>query len=295
MRYAGLRDIQATSRIREMDLRHVASQPTRYQQGQGRSQSDQDIGTDVSASTSQPSRHSIPEFHRQGASIIESECWNSARTLATENPPGYVMLYKGIDRARISRLFDEAGAVPHLEALLSLWPTDFSGTRATFCFTPDYEVAELHAAYAKHRSSCESIVILRLPIPSASIESLSPPEIQRLYWPSDEWKELVWCSRGLHLRRYHESLLIIGTISREPDSQYRGLNCWEDITQHVLHVRMESPATQYVFSGEEEGDDFLMENGARDMEVFRYSRSELEEWLRDAQSQTPTPVISPTY
>jgi hypothetical protein len=296
MRYAGLKAIQETSRMRDLALQHLASRPAGHHQEQGGVQSGLDSGaatapsTSTSTSTGQASDHFTSEL-QQGA----LDCWTVARAQAAQNAPGYITLYKGIDEARISRLFDSSGTVSNITLLWTEGPADFSRMHPRFYFTPDHKVAEYYAAYAKCRGNSVAVVILRFRIPNAAIEALSPPQIQHLYWPNDEWKEFVWIHRTRqprlpsHLRKYRNALLIIGTIARKPDETYYALKSWGDITErYVLKVRTDRPAVQYVFSGEEEVCDFLMENGARHIQSFRYSHSELQEWLAQGYLETAT-------
>jgi hypothetical protein len=64
------------------------------------------------------------------------------------------------------------------------------------------------------------------------------------------------------------------------------MESWEAVTEDCL-VRVGSgqnnPAVQYAFSGEEEGFEFLVEHGARNIKVFPYPQSELEAWLAENQ------------
>jgi hypothetical protein len=149
-------------------------------------------------------------------------------------------------------------------------------------------VAEYYAAFAKRRANCESVVIVCLHIPNAAIENIPAPDIQHVHWPSDEWKELVWrCRTGrslpLHLRKYRQALLVIGTVARKPDRAYYAMNSCQQVTEKcVLRIGasdQNDPAIQYAFSGEEAGCEFLMENGARNIKVFPYPVSELHVWL----------------
>jgi hypothetical protein len=149
-------------------------------------------------------------------------------------------------------------------------------------------VAMYYAAFAKWRANCESVVIVCLRIPNSAIDSLSPPDIQRVFWPSNEWKELIWRCRSLeslppYLRIYRQAILVVGSISRKPDRAYRNMDSWQQVTEKYLFrvgpSGQGNPAIQYVFSGEEEGCEFLVENGARNIQVFPYPQSELETWL----------------
>lgn len=46
------------------------------------------------------------------------------------------------------------------------------------------------------RTNCESVVILCLRILNVAIESLSPPDIQRLHWPSTSGRNLFGALAG---------------------------------------------------------------------------------------------------
>jgi hypothetical protein len=203
--------------------------------------------------------------------------------------PGYTVLYKGIDQARISGLLGEDGSLSNIDILLSRPPTDFSGVSPLFYFTPDVKVAEYYAGYAKRRANFASVVIIVLCIPNAAIESLTGPEILPLPWPSTAWKQVIWHGRNRkrlpsHLRGYNDALLIIGPISRKPNLIYGGLATWEDITEdYLLKIGADGQpgssgriATQFVISGRDEGYEWLIENGGKDIKVFPYPHAALE-------------------
>lgn len=277
MRYAGLGDIQQASREREMTLERAAS---RAASGQGQGQ-----GLLVSASSSAEghSRRSISGIQAEATAGISTDTISS---VAARNAPGSVVLYKGIDKARISNLWDDNGNVVYLEALVSAAPGDFNGSNSMFYFTPDYKVAEYYAAYAKRRVECESVVIVAITIADAAIEALESPEIQRLYWPSSEWKELVWLSRrkkaaSRRLSKYAQAMLIIGNIAKCANLAYHRLETWEAVGEkHLLKVNGPegSVAVQYAFSNSLDGVDWLMEHGARTLKAYPMTSGELETW-----------------
>ncbi|KAK3370740.1 hypothetical protein B0T24DRAFT_299030 [Lasiosphaeria ovina] len=288
MRYAGLQEIQRSSRGREMELRRRASRPGGHPRDDGTSQGDIETSSGLSSTPTGQQRRSASGLQQQSMPGMASDIWGSASAIASRNAPGYTTLFKGMDQGRISGLFDDAGALSNIGTLRSRAPSDFSATRSLFYFSPDVRVAEYYASYAKRRSSSESVVIVCLRIPNASIETLSEPDIRRLYWPDDAWKELVWrCRAGrslpTRLRTYRDAILIIGTISRKPDAQYHALSSWEDITEsYLLKMGVDGSgdtAVQYVFNGEDEGCEWLEENGARDIKVFPYPLRDFESWI----------------
>ncbi len=276
MRYAGLQDIQRASRQREMKLRREESRP-------GSS-----TGGSAGAGREDGGRRSTSGLQQQSMAGMSVDVWGSARATAARDAPGYTVLYKGIDQGRISSLFGEDGTVSDIDTLLSLPPSDFSRLLA-FYFTPDIKVAEYYAAYAKRRTVCESVVMVVLSIPNAAIESLTEPDIQRLHWPSSTWKQMIWHCRNrkrlpTHLRMYKDAILIIGPISRKPNHVYGRLAAPEDITEDfLLKIGADGQqasdgrvATQFVISGQEEGLDWLMDNGGKEIKVFPYPQAELE-------------------
>ncbi|KAK3363952.1 hypothetical protein B0T25DRAFT_576400 [Lasiosphaeria hispida] len=277
MRYAGLQDIQRASRQREMELGRGASRP-------GSSTG----GSSAGAGRGDGGRRSISGLQQQGMASMAADVWEPARAAAARNAPGFTVLYKGIDQGRISSLFGEDGTLSDIDALLSSPLLDFSGRSPLFYFTPDVKVAEYYAAYAKRCTTCESVVMVVLRIPNAAIEGLAEPDIQRLHWPSSAWKQMIWHGRNgkrlpKHLRVYKDAILTIGSISRKPNHVYGRLAAPEDITEDfVLKLGADgqpasggSIATQFVISGEEEGFEWLTENGGKDIQVFPYPQAEL--------------------
>jgi hypothetical protein len=290
MRYAGLRDIQKTSRERQMQLQRAASRPSG---NQGGSSSDRQRAglhiTTGSPSSSRQNTRSASETQQHHTAGISQHIWGSANaTEACKPVPGYTILFRGQDQGRISGLFDEAGNLHHIGTLASRPSTDFSSTQKLFYFAPDYRVAEYYAAYAKRRAACESVVIICLSIPNTAIENLTKPDILHIYWPDDEWKELLWrCCTDAdevppYLEKYQQATLIIGTVSRRPDRFYCRMSSWRQVTEEcLLQVGQQhdsGPCLQYVFSGTQKGRRFLTENGARNMTVFPYPPSALQAW-----------------
>ncbi|KAK0738225.1 hypothetical protein B0T18DRAFT_394548 [Schizothecium vesticola] len=96
---------------------------------------------------------------------------------------------------------------PIMSKLISERPTDFDPKLPVYYFSPDVKVAEYCAGFAKRRTRAESVVIVSLTIANTAIETLRAPNIQRLFFPDREWKELVWFSRQRkklpsHLAKY---------------------------------------------------------------------------------------------
>jgi hypothetical protein len=291
MRYAGLVDIQRASREREMALQRQASRPS----GSGHSAGRGGSTSSAAVSSSSQSRRSASGLQQERTPGIEAEPWTnrSASAMAASNAPGNLHLFKGLDKPRINGLFDERSNVANIGKLISGVAGDFNSRQEAFYLTPDVHVAECYARYAKRRTNCEAVVIVCLTMPNRAIEQLAAPEIQRVWWPTDEWKELVYTCRNhkvlpKHLRKYKTATLVIGTTARQPNSAFQAMNGWEEVSDSFV-LRMDStgqladigrPAVQYVFQGnDDEGEEFLMANGGRQLKVFQYPASELQEWL----------------
>ncbi|KAI9163157.1 hypothetical protein HJFPF1_04756 [Paramyrothecium foliicola] len=286
MRYAGLQEIQAASFEREKGLRRAAARP----------------GTSSGSSLGPPhgGSRSVLGLQRGSSSSISIDTVTSERAVAARNAPGYTILYKGLDQARIQGLLDEDGKLKNIETLQSAPPSDFSGKHMMFYFTADFMVAQYYAAYAKRKATAESVVIVTVAIPNAAIEAMNEPEIQRIHWPSAEWKELVWLSRSGKLlkgslRKYRAATLIIGTISRNPNQIFSRMASWEQVSEtHVLKVEGvngRTPAVQFVFSAEEEGETFLTTHIADRIKISPFTRAEVDVWI--SQNRNAFPWLTP--
>ncbi|KAK3353260.1 hypothetical protein B0T25DRAFT_544093 [Lasiosphaeria hispida] len=273
MRYAGLQDIQRASREREKEIQRVASCLGPSGGGEWRP---------------------LSGLQQQSMAGISANVWGSACAAAACNAPEYMVLYKGIDQAHIEGMFDVDGNMDQISKLTSLPPSDFNNKAVMYYFTPNRKVAEYYAGYAKRRANCESVVMVVLCIPNAAIQSLTEPEIQHLHWPSDNWKQMIWnCRRNNNLpkrlRVYKEATLIIGSISRKPNNVYHRLDTWEGVTErYLLKVKPDGRsgadgtiATQYAIQGLEKGEDWLLENGGKDIKVFPYSHAALESLIAE--------------
>jgi hypothetical protein len=287
MRYAGLEDIRRASRQREMELRGgtgYASGPSGSHAGGsggalGRRGSMAQQSTGRGRAPSQGQR-SGPPPQQQATPSSSMMFWDPTTALRDVKKSTHTVLFKGIDEGRIAGLFNNSGEIQDIQKLTSSPPSDFSGSRSLFYFTPDYNVAEYYAAYAKRRAVCESVVIVRLCIPNDAIDELEEPQIQQLFWPSPQWKQLVWRSKTNKslpkpLRKYRDALLIIGSISKGATRVFELMGTWEDITTScLLRIGTSNAAIQYVFSGEEEGREFIEENS--EIKVFGFSDAALQ-------------------
>ena len=269
MRYAGLVEIQAESLNREQSLRHSDA----HTSGSG--------ATESQSTSGQASTDALASNHPHASS------YGSLSALSASRAPGSVVLYKGLDKGRITNLLNDDGSLRELSSLQSASPNDFFSRAVAFYFTPNLDVAEYYAAWAKRRSITEEVVIVSITIPNSAIEQMQEPIGYRLYWPSDDWKKLIWnCLRGQkhprELRKYRHATLIIGTTSKRPSLYYHTLDYWEQVSERcvlkMVYATREVIAIQYCFSGHE-GGDFLEEN-ITNIQVVPFRHPDMEGLLR---------------
>ncbi|KID86013.1 hypothetical protein MAJ_11191, partial [Metarhizium majus ARSEF 297] len=287
MRYAGLEEIQRASREREMQLERERAR----QGGQSRrDRTSSSMGSDLSGSaqrrghtrgSSSQGGPSVSGVHADSTPGIRPELWDNDFAKRARDDPENIVLFKGIDLGRIPDLLNVDGTVRTLRSLRSKTPTDFSGARDRYYFTPDIEVAEFFASWAKRRAKCEAVVMVTLRIPKQVIRDMKEPDVFRLYYPSPQWKQLVWRSRNAEtlpktLRKYRDrAILIIGTIATGPDAVYNKMASWEQIGRHnVLQVGQRGQnnaqmSEQYCFTDAEEGVELLTEHGK--FNAYRFS------------------------
>ncbi|KAL8313232.1 hypothetical protein RB593_007429 [Gaeumannomyces tritici] len=230
MRFAGLEDIRQASRDRERALLRAASRPGGRGQaarpsGSG-SGSGQGRGAGGSSSSLGRRAASASEMQQEATPGVSSMHWSRDFAAEYAKNSDRITLYKGMDQARIAGLFDNAGVLDNIGALLSSPPSDFGATRGLLYFASDYKAAEYYAAYAKRRANCESVVMVCVSLPNETIDNMEAPELQRLFWPTPQWKQLVWHSKTgkalpKPLRKYRDALLIVGTISKGAERTQR--------------------------------------------------------------------------
>jgi hypothetical protein len=262
LRNRALLAVQEASHERDMASRREASRP-----GQSNS-----VGSGWRSISD--SLRMIPWLSRETA-------LSEAATTAASRAPSYTTIYKGIDQARIMGLFDGNSDVD-FGCLVSPPRCDFSGRQADLYFAVDREVAEHYACYIKRRSTCSGVVIIHASIPNSVIESLSARDIQSIYWPSAEWKSLIFhCRQGKklpsELRKLKLAKLVIGTICGKPNAIIGRMRSPDGITeQMVLKTSDGRNAVQYVFKGDD-GDTLLEKSSS--VTVFPLTSRQFEAWL----------------
>ena len=183
-------------------------------------------------------------------------------------------------------LYDSDGKVIELQSLMSRAPSDFHRSENAYYFTTNREIAIYYANYAKRRNMVDSVVIVQMAIPNSAIDSLSETERLCVYWPSAEWKNLVFhCRKGRRLpselRKFKQATLLVGTIANKSNKVYQKLDSAEQITEHmVLKTRDGRQAIQYVWAAEG-GEEFLEEHGIQNLKVFPLTAREHEEWYEN--------------
>jgi hypothetical protein len=218
--------------------------------------------------------------------ISSDTAFSNVAMLAARNAPSSVTLYKGLDQARLNGFFNDSGDIVAWQQLISQPPTDFLGREAGFYFAVHRDIAEYYACYAKRRDGVSSVIVIHLTIPSHKIESLSTTQLQKTYWPSEEWKNLIWHCRTARrlpteLRKFKQACLIIGTISKKPNMLYDRMNSPEQIDERcVLKTKEGRDAVKYVFH-DDEGQEFLEQQTPGSLSVHPVSTAEFLQWHRE--------------
>ncbi|KAM7214981.1 hypothetical protein V8F06_009658 [Rhypophila decipiens] len=280
MRYGGLELVQVTSQEREMQLITAASRPG-GSGGSGGRRSRRSV-TAVSAFQRQ----------RQPSTSDNLDIWGgSAQIGTTINTPHYVTLFKCLDQRRAKGLLTDDGTLRQDAHLLSAAPSDCSNTNRKFYFTPNIKVAEYYASYAKTRIDVHSVVMVVVQIPNSAINTIPPKDVQRLFWPSDDWKEFVWHNRRnediipTRLEKYADTLLFIGHTATKPNRAWAKIESPRHVDEScVLRIGEDgqlnngSPALQWVFNGNGRGRTWLKQN-ISSIKSVPYPQAELDAYL----------------
>lgn len=266
LRHRGLEQVQRASRDGAKHLQRTRTRPDAS-----------------SADTSQPSISATMGM----APGISHDTAMSQAALAAANSPGSITLYKAIDQAHLAGMFNDAGEVVDISPLFSKdCATDFMSRESGLYFAVDRDIAEYYACYAKRRGGVNSVAIVQVAISESAIESLSDTELIRTYWPSTEWKNLVFHCRKRQklphpLRKFKQAKLIIGTIASKPNVVYERMHDPEQVVERmVLKNRDGRNAVQYAFN-DYQGDDFFQEHAVPSIKVFPLTAVELDEWLEN--------------
>ena len=269
MRYRALLEIQQASREREMAMRRQAVR------GAGASGSMQSASASASApSSSYGGPRSVSGTIRASVPWLQDLSTTSEAVRA--HAPGYTTLFKGVDVARIRNLFqqpvsemqDEPGT--NMSGLVTNRGGDFNGRGDALYWALDWEIANRYARWTKRRSDFSAVVIVRIRVPNSALESIPAGTKLTVFWPNDEWRELVWMSRAemrlpSRLAKYNRAILVIGTICGKPNRVVTGLNSPQEITEDMLLKTSQGrPAVQYVFMGND-GQEFLEDHVTREM------------------------------
>ena len=284
LRYRGLEAIQTASRERAMAMARAASRPGYSTSTHDGSSIGGSSGSSQITLSQKDGQRSISGTMRMAPGISSDTAFSNACRSA-QNIPGSIILYKGLDQARLNGFFDNSGAIVAWEKMFSNPPTDFLRSPG-FYFTVQRDIAEHYACYAKRRDDLQSVVIVHVIVPNRKVECLSTTQLQKTYWPSVEWKNLVWHCRNANkfpsqLRKFKQASLIIGTIAKKPNRVYNNMDSFAQIDEScVFKTKDGRNAVQYVFH-DDEGHEFLEELAPGSVTVHPVSTAEFTQWQKE--------------
>lgn len=279
-KYSSLEDIQKFSRERAMAARRAQLRPNAGSSGSSGSLAPQQPLLPGQTSTSSSS-HSISNISstQPGASPL-----TAVSPAARSNAPGHSVLYKGGYSTRLLKAFNEQGKITYgtLGSLQSQSPGDFHSGQLALYLALDFDIAAKYAFWAKKRDSSLAVSILRLEMPNAAIEALDETEKRTVYWPSQEWKDLVWiCRRDdkfpKQLTKFQKPTVIIGSICGKPDEVITSLSSSDLIKNSMVLQRKDGgKAVQYAFM-HIQGRHFVADHGVDKCSCHAVTRGQLDE------------------
>lgn len=134
----------------------------------------------------------------------------------------------------------------------SMPPTDFSGLRSVHYWTPDLELAQKYAGYAKKLAEPSSVCLIRIEVPMKLLKEHKP---KLLRFPDENFKRLVYFSRNGEdvqpkdlQREIMKHGLLVGDTVTGINRAYNRMQNWTDIGEkHLLKLESGEPVTQFVF------------------------------------------------
>ncbi|PTD12497.1 hypothetical protein FCULG_00004990 [Fusarium culmorum] len=147
--------------------------------------------------------------------------------------PGMTVLYKATSEPRVccrilNPFLDPEGNLARVEALDTPPPSDFSALSAMPYFGTSLKTAHIHAAYLKRRGNrCLEVAVVRLCIPKTAFQSLNSTPLAQAYFPSDDWKKLIWHFKrspsNKELLRFKRATVVVGNVAGKPDKAFQKL------------------------------------------------------------------------
>lgn len=171
----------------------------------------------------------------------------SGSNLALSEASGLIVLYKAVALDRFGNttcpLLDSEGRLSHMSHLWKQRTIVFHQGGSVIYLGTSLETAQLHASYLRRLSNGldTNVVIVQLPIPEIALHKTGVP----VYFPSDDWKKLVWYCQtdgeDTELRdeviRLCRAPVMVGNLTSRPKEALSDLGSWEDFTEeHVLKL-----------------------------------------------------------
>ena len=166
----------------------------------------------------------------------------------------HTMLWRAGFRDRHKEFYNAATGKIRVGAIRS-YPGDFAGSRGLAYFTPQKEVADRYAQWAKQKTEITNVVVVKVAVPWDWIEVLQT-EYLWVNHPQNMWKKLVWSSRcGDPLSEELEYLLqkdlLVGHIASGTNKKFERMSPHTQIKENdLLTVMIDGEmkkAIQWVF------------------------------------------------
>ncbi|KAK6512951.1 hypothetical protein TWF506_009113 [Arthrobotrys conoides] len=169
-------------------------------------------------------------------------------------------LYKATTIERAKAFYSEQTGLVR-EGRFGSFPGDLSGQSLLTYWTPQRELADIHAGYLKHRVPISEIIITEVDVSGELIVSLKPVYLwgRKDMGINPHFQEFTWsCRNGYqknempsYLRYLAKGQLIIAHILDHKTVDYKKRDSWKDVEiSNLLHLNIdgaESLGVQWVF------------------------------------------------
>lgn len=155
--------------------------------------------------------------------------------------PSTTVIWYSCDRLRAESIWTSS-LVPgqfDLTPIIVRPPTDFSGQKAMWYFTPQVEGAQFYLRYLDEIANHLGVCLVRIEVPNSILEAR---DRMGLYYPSNEFKQVVFFSRrgyaleGRVADNIAASRDFIGHTSRCSHKAYGQMQSWEEIDENNMVV-----------------------------------------------------------
>lgn len=192
-------------------------------------------------------------------------------------------LFKAVDLAEVESMLNDSGDTLDRRFFGKRGryaPGDFYGGSSDYRhFITDRDLAVLEAGYIRRRQIVKSAAVAHITVDLDSLWDLPDDKLSTLYWPREEWKQVVTDACKRYCRPYWAkgAAVAIGNMPRKPRDALRVMRSEEEMTHDDVWKNGDGEdVVQYAFPHGDDEVDFFEDRVEWSLKVFPLTEEEAE-------------------